>query len=76
MDYCIIGFLTGVTIRHYFNTLHATGSGPTWTWMATLVLFLIIAALSTASSWNGDYDDLENQPTNKKAREPNVSKRF
>ena len=54
-------FLTGVTIRHYFNTLHATGSGPSWTWMATLVLFLIIAALSTASSWNGDYDDLENQ---------------
>ena len=59
-------FLTGVTIRHYFNTLHATGSGPTWTWMATLVLFLIIAALSTASSWNGDYDDLENQPLTKK----------
>jgi uncharacterized membrane protein len=52
----------GVTIRHYFNTLHATGSGPTWTWMATLVLFLIIAALSTASTWDGDYDDLENQP--------------
>jgi uncharacterized membrane protein len=55
-------FLMGVTIRHYFNTLHATGSGPTWTWMATLVLFLIIAALSTASTWDGDYDDLENQP--------------
>ena len=55
-------FLMGVTIRHYFNTLHATGSGPTWTWMATLVLFLIIAALSTASTWDGNYDDLENQP--------------
>ena len=59
-------FLTGVTIRHYFNTLHATGSGPTWTWMATLVLFLIIAALSTASSWNGDYDDLESQTLTEK----------
>jgi uncharacterized membrane protein len=54
-------FLTGVTIRHYFNTKHATGKGPTWTWMATIVLFLIIAALSTASSWNGDYDELEKQ---------------
>ena len=59
-------FLTGVTIRHYFNTLHATGSGPSWTWMATLVLFLIIAALSTASSWNGDYDDLESQTLTEK----------
>ncbi|MDA8893975.1 urate hydroxylase PuuD [Amylibacter sp.] len=69
-------FLTGVTIRHYFNTLHATGSGPTWTWMATLVLFLIIAALSTASSWNGDYDDLENQPLTKKKESLMLAKGF
>ena len=65
-------FLTGVTIRHYFNTLHATGSGPTWTWMATLVLFLIIAALSTASSWNGDYDDLENPAEKGKQSRPEM----
>ncbi|MDB2651522.1 urate hydroxylase PuuD [Amylibacter sp.] len=69
-------FLTGVTIRHYFNTLHATGSGPTWTWMATLVLFLIIAALSTASSWNGDYDDLENQPLTNKQESLMLAKGF
>jgi len=69
-------FLTGVTIRHYFNTLHATGSGPTWTWMATLVIFLIIAALSTASSWNGDYDDLENQPLTKKQESLMLAKGF
>ncbi|MDB2560943.1 urate hydroxylase PuuD [Amylibacter sp.] len=69
-------FLTGVTIRHYFNTLHATGSGPTWTWMATLVLFLIIAALSTASSWNGDYDDLENQSLTKKQESLMLAKGF
>jgi len=69
-------FLTGVTIRHYFNTLHATGSGPTWTWTATLVLFLIIAALSTASSWNGDYDDLENQPLTKKQESLMLAKGF
>ncbi|MDA9287442.1 urate hydroxylase PuuD [Amylibacter sp.] len=69
-------FLTGVTIRHYFNTLHATGSGPTWTWMATLVLFLIIASLSTASSWNGDYDDLENQPLTKKQESLMLAKGF
>ncbi|WP_299649102.1 urate hydroxylase PuuD [uncultured Jannaschia sp.] len=52
-------FLLGVTIRHYFNTLHATGSGPVWTWGATAVLFVVIAWLSTASSWDGDYEALE-----------------
>jgi len=25
-------FLMGVTIRHYFNTRHARGGDPTWTW--------------------------------------------
>lgn len=54
-------FLTGVTIRHYFNTLHATGKGPNWTWAATIILFVIMAWLSTASSWNGDYEALEEQ---------------
>ncbi|MGB0409945.1 MAG: urate hydroxylase PuuD [Pikeienuella sp.] len=55
-------FLTGVTIRHYFNTMHATGKGPSWTWAATVILFVIIAWLSTASSWDGDYDTLESRP--------------
>jgi uncharacterized membrane protein len=40
-------FLTGVTIRHYFNTLHATGAGPHWTWAVTVLLMLVIAWLST-----------------------------
>ncbi|MEO0939295.1 MAG: urate hydroxylase PuuD [Pseudomonadota bacterium] len=41
-------FLMGVTIRHWFNTRHARGGTPYWTWGATAVLFLIIAWLSTA----------------------------
>lgn len=41
-------FLMGVTIRHYFNTMHAGTGNPTWTWPATIVLFLLIAWLSTA----------------------------
>ena len=41
-------FLTGVTIRHYFNTMHATGKGPYWTWAVTVILFIVIAWLSTA----------------------------
>lgn len=40
-------FLTGVTIRHYFNTMHATGSGPHWTWGVTVLLMLVIAWLSS-----------------------------
>ncbi|KAF0674611.1 urate hydroxylase PuuD [Profundibacterium mesophilum] len=39
-------FLTGVTIRHYFNTRHRTGRGPHWTWAATVVIMLVIAWLS------------------------------
>jgi uncharacterized membrane protein len=40
-------FLMGVTIRHYFNTIHARQGNPTWTWAATAILFLVIAWLST-----------------------------
>ena len=41
-------FLMGVTIRHWFNTRHARKGNPHWTWGATVILFLIIAWLSTA----------------------------
>ncbi|MEM1040680.1 MAG: urate hydroxylase PuuD [Pseudomonadota bacterium] len=40
-------FLMGVTIRHYFNTIHARAGNPTWTWIATAVLFVMAAWLST-----------------------------
>jgi uncharacterized membrane protein len=43
-------FLTGVTIRHYFNTMHRTGSGPSWTWAVTIILMICIAWLSTAGT--------------------------
>ena len=41
-------FLMGVTIRHYFNSLHARKGNPTWTWLATAVLFIVVMWLSTA----------------------------
>ncbi|MEX0316587.1 MAG: urate hydroxylase PuuD [Ruegeria sp.] len=41
-------FLMGVTIRHYFNSMHARTGNPTWTWLATALLFLAIIWLSTA----------------------------
>ena len=43
-------FLTGVTIRHYFNTMHSTGNGPHWTWAVTILLMVIIAWLSSIRS--------------------------
>ncbi|MFT3973958.1 MAG: urate hydroxylase PuuD [Amaricoccus sp.] len=41
-------FLMGVTIRHYFNTMHATGKGPNWTWAATAIIFIVIMWLSSS----------------------------
>ncbi|MDX0973127.1 cysteine desulfurase [Sinorhizobium medicae] len=40
-------FLMGVTIRHWFNTRHANKGSPTWTWPATVLLFIAIMWLST-----------------------------
>lgn len=40
-------FLMGVSIRHYFNTKHARQGDPSWTWLITIILFLIISWLST-----------------------------
>ena len=40
-------FLMGVTIRHWFNTVHARKGRPHWTWGVTVVLFLLIAWLSS-----------------------------
>lgn len=40
-------FLMGVTIRHFFNSMHAGKGKPYWTWAATTALFLMIIGLST-----------------------------
>lgn len=42
-------FLMGVTIRHYFNTIHTGKEGPHWTWGLTIILFIIIMGLSSAN---------------------------
>jgi len=49
-------FLMGVTIRHYFNSLHARIGNPHWTWAVTVILFITIMWLSTAPL---RHDDLE-----------------
>lgn len=40
-------FLMGVTIRHYFNSMHARSGNPHWTWGVTAVLFVTIMWVST-----------------------------
>ena len=52
-------FLMGVTIRHYFNTLHATGKSVHWTWLATAIMFIIIMWLSTAPMMQDTYEASE-----------------
>lgn len=54
-------FLMGVTIRHYFNTMHAGKGQPNWTWAVTAVIFVIIMWLSSANSW-GSYDEAAELP--------------
>ena len=51
-------FLMGVTIRHYFNTVHARRAAPNWTWLVTAVLFILIAWLSTAPMWREGEEDV------------------
>ena len=49
-------FLMGVTIRHYFNSMHARTGQPTWTWAVTAILFIVIMWLSTAPMFRADAD--------------------
>ncbi|WP_179378688.1 urate hydroxylase PuuD [Jannaschia marina] len=41
-------FLMGVTIRHFFNTMHQRKALPWWTLGATAVVFVVLMWLSTA----------------------------
>jgi uncharacterized membrane protein len=61
-------FLLGVTIRHYFNSMHARKGQPTWTWAATVIIFIIMAWLSSFPG-HDTYEDAESRaltPTEKK----------
>jgi len=52
-------FLMGVTIRHFFNTMHAGGGMKWWTWAATVLLFIGVMWLSTAPMRMVSYEDSE-----------------
>lgn len=41
-------FLEGVLIRHFFNTKHARKGKPYWTWALAVIIFILIAWLSSS----------------------------
>ncbi|WP_300011883.1 urate hydroxylase PuuD [uncultured Roseobacter sp.] len=47
-------FLMGVTIRHYFNSMHARTGNPHWTWAITALIFILIMWLSTAPMFRAE----------------------
>ena len=55
-------FLLGVTIRHWFNTVHARKGKPHWTWFATAVIFLVIVWLSSPRAF-GYSEEQEQEAT-------------
>ena len=56
-------FLLGVSIRHYFNTYHATKKKLYWTWIITFIIFVVIIGLSSYKKnslvLSENVDDLE-----------------
>lgn len=50
-------FLMGVTIRHFFNTMHARKGYRWWTWAVTVMLFLGVMWLSSAGLTQDSYEE-------------------
>jgi uncharacterized membrane protein len=59
-------FLMGVTIRHWFNTTHARKGKPTWTWLVTVILFILIMWLSTVPKVLTGETEVSLSPTQQK----------
>jgi uncharacterized membrane protein len=55
-------FLMGVTIRHYFNSVHARKGKPMWTWGLTAALFAAIMWLSTMPKTISEEEDTSALP--------------
>ncbi|MFP5076810.1 urate hydroxylase PuuD [Rhizobium sp. YIM 134829] len=55
-------FLMGVTIRHWFNTTHARKGRPTWTWLVTVLIFIVIMWLSTNPKLPGAPEEVSALP--------------
>ena len=54
-------FLMGVTIRHFFNTMHARKGELWWTWAVTVLLFVGVMWLSSLGLNQDTLEDAENR---------------
>ncbi|GAW35728.1 hypothetical protein RA2_02795 [Roseovarius sp. A-2] len=61
-------FLMGVTIRHFFNTMHAGSGYRWWTWGATALLFAAIIWLSMAPLRHDGYEQGAARPLSARER--------
>nr|WP_252734082.1 urate hydroxylase PuuD [Paracoccus marinaquae] len=52
-------FLMGVTIRHFFNTMHARKGDLWWTWAVTAALFIGVMWLSSMGLNQDTYEESE-----------------
>ncbi|HEX2021013.1 MAG TPA: urate hydroxylase PuuD [Aurantimonas sp.] len=50
--------LIGAVIRHFFNTMHATGRQLWWCWAAAGLLFAAVITLSGAPGWRSGHEAL------------------
>lgn len=55
-------FLMGVTIRHFFNTMHARKGQLWWTWAVTVMLFIGVMWLSALGVNQDSYDEAMARP--------------
>lgn len=62
-------FLMGVSIRHWFNTVHARKGHPHWTWLVTILLFVMIMWLSTVPKVLTGEEDAKLSPVFEKFRD-------
>ena len=55
-------FLMGVTIRHFFNTMHARKGYQWWTWAVTVMLFIGVMWLSALGVNQDSYEESMARP--------------
>jgi uncharacterized membrane protein len=56
-------FLMGVSIRHFFNSMHAGHGKPWWTWVVTAAIFAVLVWLSALPGRPGTAEGAEPRGT-------------
>ena len=59
----VLVFGMGVSIRHFFNSMHARKGEPYWAWVITAVIFVLIMWISTAPMRGQSDGDMSSSAT-------------